>query len=259
MPKRWDGFTPTDVDEFDALTERAFLNPFNPTGPDAVTETFVVPASCKWSLQNIPCGNVTSSASLAIYQGTDNNGTLLTCTTTTASLTANQVRVQQRTGFLEFFSGLAGETVYVEYTSRVSNIDAAYLAQLHAAVMRSGEDTGKVYTTGEDVVAGPGYISGGILFQADPSIAAKCGPVYITAACASGNTVNTLTTGTVTPRRTPPDGPVYCGHGGNITWDDDAEVLAMLDSATDYQHCIGWYYDGALHLNTLQDVRRIAS
>jgi hypothetical protein len=171
------------------------------------------------------------------------------------------VRVRHRTGKLEFHADQENTTLYATYTTRVSNVDAALIAQMYHR-LRSVESQAGIaaesYNAGEDVVAGPGYISASLLYQADPSDLTKCGWVWIVTDATTGNPATIYRTGQVTPRRImPANTPIYAGHGGDVTWEGDAQASAKLDAANDYYHCIGYSDDGVtLNLLTAQDARR---
>lgn len=260
MPKAWAGLSSITSSDYEALEDRQFADPQFSAALSIVDETFTVSDTLCHSLHFIPRGNLTSSANLAIYTGAGSTGTLLTCTTTTGSLSTGQVRVRQRSGKLEFHADQTGATLYATYTARVSNIDAALIAQMYYALKAGGGTGGtssEIFVAGEDVVAGPGYISGGLVYQATPSDITKCGWVWIVSSTLSGNSATIYRSGKVTPRRTMPvSTPIYCGHNGDVTWVSDEEVSAQLING-DYWHCIGVSDDGVtLNLNTLQDARR---
>ncbi len=260
MPKAWTGLTSTDVNDYEALESRAFSGPSYTTALTATDETFTVTDTLAHSLRHIPRGNLTVSTNLAIRTAAGGGGTLLTCTTTTGALTSGQVRVRQRSGKLEFHADQEGVTLYATYTYRISNFDESLFAQVYNRLRTVETQTGvaaETYNAGEDVVAGPGYISGGLVYQADPSALTTCGSCWILADTSSGNPATIYRTGNVTPRRNPPaNTPIYVGHGGDITWESDTEESAKLQT-DEYWQPIGKSDDGVtLNLNTNQDVRR---
>lgn len=260
MPKAWTGLTSAVASNYEALPDRQFADPQFSAALTVTDETFTVSDTLCHSLDFIPRGNLTSSANLAIYTGPGSTGTLLTCTTTTGALASGQVRVRFRSGKLEFHTDQQGTTLYATYTARVSNVDAALIAQMYYAIQQGGGSGGGVsesFTTGENVIAGPGYISGGLLYQADPSARNKCGWLWIVADTPSGNSATVYRSGKVTPRRSMPEGtPIYAGHGGDVTWESDGEESARIQDG-EFWHCIGFTDDGIiLNLNTTQDVRR---
>lgn len=260
MPKAWTGLSSATITDYDALSARQFIDPQYESAITITDEEFIVSDTLCYSLEFIPRGNLTVSDNLSIRTAPSGGGTLLTCTTTTGSLASGQVRVRHRSGKLEFHADQEGVTLYATYTTRVSNVDSALIAQMYHRLRAVETQTGvaaETYEAGENVIAGPGYISDNLVYQADPTEITKCGYVWIVADTASGNNATVYRTGKVIPRRAmPANTPIYTGHGGDVTWTGDSEASAMLQ-AKDYYHCIGVSDDGiTLNLNTLQDARR---
>lgn len=259
--KNWSTLTSTDPNDYEALGERAFCGPLLSADQTATDEVIEVKDTLCASLHFIPRGNVTNPTYLSIRTAAAGGGTLLTCTESAGALSSGQVRVSQRSGKLEFHADQLGSFLYATYYYRVSNVDEAMIAQMYAALRRQESGTGggaESYTAGETVVAGPGYISGGLVYQAVPTALTTCCRVWILAGVASGNTATVYRSGTVTPSRAMPvNVTIYAGHNGNVTWFGDSEAAAKLNGTTDNWMPIGHSEDGiTLKLNTNQDVKR---
>lgn len=259
MPKRWEGLTPASADSFDPLPERQFLNPLYEVA-DITDETLEIPDTCCWSLDHIVHGNPLTSTNLTVSSGPGGSGTVY-ATQLTAPSTNYQVQVEPATGFLKFYTGDIGNTVYCTYRAHVSNFDMASIAQMYAAIRRSDWLLGGfMYVAGENVVAGLGYADVDTVYTADPADLTKCGWLWITEAKTAGQLVLCLTLGTVTSPRAeiPKNTPLYCGQGGKITWWADTDSSYKLTPGQ-YAHCIGYCIDGSMiHLNLIQDVSRFS-
>ena len=260
MPKNWADKTSTTITDYEALEAREFIGPQFAAAKDITDETFTVSDTLCHSLQFIPRGNLTSTNSLEVRTAPSGGGTLLVCTAITGALASGQVRVRHGTGKLEFHADQENAVLYATYKTRISNIDEATMAliynRLRAVEVRAGV-AAETYVAGEDVVEGPGYISGNLVYQANPDTLTKCGYVWIVADASLGNNATIYRTGQVTPRRAmPANTPIYTGHGGDVTWEGDVQQTACLQD-NEYHHCIGVSDDGiTLNLNTVQDARR---
>lgn len=233
MPKRVDGLFPTDPAWYEPLPERAFLNPFNLASGyqalDLPEFAFTVPAEYMYSLPNIIHGDPTVAANFSASTGAGGTGTAFTPTRSEGALGAYDVRVRPATGLLEFNSARVGSVVFVRYRSITDNWDAATRAQVYHATRRLDMVASEYKVAGAVVIPGPGYVTGGLVYQAVPSAMATAGWLWIYEGAAAYGTVLVMSQGLVYPRRTMPmNVPIYGGINGEVTWDGDTDDNCKL-------------------------------